>query len=145
LVAQAAPATLKIEGDEIRFDGTLRAVNLANHSLVLDVTSFVLPSGKSSQLPAAKPKTVILQPQTVIRTRDGAARAIALTELKEGLTVSVVGKDLGSGKDLPAREVVVDLPAKSAPAAPPASAPPVTAAPLIAAPVATGATRAGHV
>jgi hypothetical protein len=87
----------------MRLDGAVRSVNPAQNSLVMDATSFTLPNGKTSQLPAPKPKTILVTAQTLIHLWGKVEEKVALGDLKVGRSVTVVGKDAGSGKELTAR------------------------------------------
>jgi uncharacterized protein YigE (DUF2233 family) len=114
-----------VEG-EIRLDGTIRSVNAAQNSFVLDATSFTNPNGNSRPLSPPKPKTVIVTAQTQIHVSGKAEREASLADLKAGMFAIIIGKDLGSGRNLPAREVAVkgsaELPPASSANQPPAIA-----------------------
>lgn len=92
---------------EIRFDGTLVSYDAAAHKLVMSVTSFALPNGKSSKLAAPKPKTVLLAPETKLAVT-GAAEAAPL--LVAGTPIMVIARETGTGKDVTARLVQVAAP-----------------------------------
>lgn len=89
---------------EIRFDGTLVAYDATGNSLVLSVTSFTLSNGKSSRLATVKSKTVLVSPVTVYLINSDTATKVALS-LVAGTPITVIGKDVGSGKDFSARLV----------------------------------------
>lgn len=103
---------------EIRFDGTLVSYDEAQKKLVMNVVSFTLPSGKSSRLAEPKPKMILLTPQTkseIFGSRETRLAAV----MQAGVVVAVIGPDSGSGKDVPARLVLVQAaPVAAAPAAP---------------------------
>lgn len=107
--ALAAPTDLPLETGEIRFDGTVRAVDAAANSFVLEVTAFTLPNGRKSQLAAPKAKTVLLNAQTLVQAQNEITAKIALGDLTVGSATAVIGKDPGSGKDFTARLVVMAL------------------------------------
>jgi tetratricopeptide (TPR) repeat protein len=117
----AAPPDLSLQAGEIRFDGTVSAVNLEASTLVVSVSSFTLPSGKTSTLAAPKPKTILLG-EAKIFDSGVAEHELSKGDLKPGLKVVVIGKDAGSGKDVPAR-IVAMMPA------PATGIPPQVAAP----------------
>lgn len=106
LRAQAEPLELMLAPGEIRFDGSVTAVNLsgANPTITISVASFTLPSGNSSKLQPPKPKTVLVKEARVI-TLDDEGRALKTSDLKAGVKVVVLGRDAGSGKDVPARVI----------------------------------------
>lgn len=90
---------------EIGFHGTVLSFDEEKNVLVMSVASFTLPNGKSSKLAAPKPKTVTLSAETQLL---GAKGVPAKPLLKAGAVVTVIGQDAGSGKDVPARLVVVE-------------------------------------
>ncbi len=108
--AAAAPIDLLPAIDEIRVDGTVASVVVAGNKLTVTTVSFTLPDGRTSKLAAPKPKTVTVTDRTMLHQRRDDALALTLAELKPGLEVTAVGGDLGSGKDLPARLIVVGPP-----------------------------------
>lgn len=109
---------------EIRFDGALVSFDDTKKIIVLNVETFTLPSGKSSHLPAPKPKNILLSPQTKLAAT-GKFGDQVLPLLQPGAVLVVIGKDAGSGKDLPARTIFVGEPAAaSTPAASVAVTPP---------------------
>jgi uncharacterized small protein (DUF1192 family) len=121
--AQDAPATsdtvlAALNAGEIRLHGRVSAINATQQSFVLDVASFTLPNGNTSQLPAPKPKTVLVGNETLLGAGTPTQKA-AFADLKVGMAVIVVGKDSGSGKPLIAREITVtnELAAPSLPGA----------------------------
>ena len=89
---------------EIRFDGTLVSHDATGNSLVLSVTSFTLSNGKSSKLVIVKSKTVLVSPATVYLVNSDTATKVA-PSLVAGMPITVIGKDVGSGKDFSARLV----------------------------------------
>ncbi len=113
-IAPAQEAELAVREGEIRVDGVVDSVNSQARSLVIRVRSFTLPDGRSSSLAAPKPKTVTVTDQTAIHRRGDPNATLAVGDLRPGWEASAVGPDLGSGKDLPARELAVAEPRKSA-------------------------------
>jgi uncharacterized small protein (DUF1192 family) len=104
--ATAATALAALNAGEIRLHGRVSAINAAQQSFVLDVTSFTLPNGNTSQLPAPKPKPVLVGNETLLEAGTPTQKA-AFADLKVGLTVTVAGQDSGSGKPLKAREIIL--------------------------------------
>ncbi|MBV9865604.1 MAG: sigma-70 family RNA polymerase sigma factor [Abitibacteriaceae bacterium] len=103
-------AELQVQPGEIRIEGRIDKVNADNNQFVLSTTSFTLPNGKVGELAEPKPKTVVLDKQTIIHVRGDKEQKLKLadlTDLQDGIFAIAVGKDLGSSKNLPAREVAV--------------------------------------
>jgi len=124
--AQTAPdapaAAFDIKAGEIQFAGQVTAID-GTGGFTLNVRAFTLPSGKNSRLAAVKPKAVAVEAATVFQSVDGK-RKLAITDLKVGTEVLVTGKDLGTGKPLPARLVVIEQAPAEVPAEPKAPARP---------------------
>lgn len=93
--AAAAP---KPSAGEIALSGKITAVRAAAHSLTLAVVSVTSPDGKTTALTTPRPKTVLV----------GASLSFA--NLKPGASVTVIGKDAGSGKPMTARAIVASSP-----------------------------------
>ncbi len=90
---------------EIRLEGTVRETRFADGSFVLLVMRTMEPSGAKQDLSEPRPKTVVLNKKTRLGT--GLARLVKLsTVLHTGDTVAVIGRNLGSGKVLPARQIL---------------------------------------
>lgn len=104
--ARAAEVETAIATGEIRLDGKIITLNIDQKSLVLEATAFTLPDGKSKALAPAKTKTILVPESTMLRLQ-GRDEPAALSDLKAGAVVAVIGRDLGSGKDLPARLIVI--------------------------------------
>jgi len=102
--ASAKVVDVKPQAGEITVEGPLVAVN--GGRLIVNVTAYALPSGKMNAVNPAKPKTILLNPQTVIHVR-GAATPINALALKPDAFVRVVGTDAGTGAALPARDIAV--------------------------------------
>lgn len=107
--AFAAPVDYSLEAGEIRFDGVVTAVNTDASTLVVTVSSFTLPSGKSSVLTAPKPKTILVPASARILTAHENSRLLQLADLQAGDKVIVLAKDAGAGKDVTARLVAATL------------------------------------
>lgn len=106
--AMAAPVSLPVAAGEISFQGTLRSVDAANNSLVMDVVSFTLPNGKQSTLAAPKPKTITLDAKTIWPAATPNSAGLALANLKAGAAITIVAADLGGGKIGPARRIAME-------------------------------------
>ncbi|HVF09936.1 MAG TPA: hypothetical protein VNA16_03990, partial [Abditibacteriaceae bacterium] len=91
---------------EIRLEGSIQSIAPTLASFVLNATSFTLPNGKSTALNPAKPKVVLIDHNTLLLVR-GGGRKVTPGELKPGTFALVVGRDMGSGKELPARQIDV--------------------------------------
>lgn len=91
---------------EIHLQGVIRAVDAAEKSFVLEASSFTLPNGSTRSLSQPRPKTIEVGDAAIYLRRE-RSRTVELGELKPGFRALVVGKDLGTGKSLPAREVAV--------------------------------------
>lgn len=96
---------------EIRFDGTFVSFDEVEKTLVINVSSFTLPNGKSSKLEKAKPKTIAIQTATKLEVK-GLPEAEIAPFLQVGARIVVIGKDVGAAKvDVPARLVLIIPPA----------------------------------
>lgn len=89
---------------EITIEGT--PIAITNGRLIVDVSAFTLPNGKTSLLNPAKPKTILVSQQTVMHVR-GKATPVALIDLKPDCFILASGPDKGSGEALPARDIAV--------------------------------------
>lgn len=121
MMALAAPGRADVAppnspgAGEIALTGKVLQNDPAAHSMVLGVTSFTLPTGKSGRLIAATPKTIVLRDATLVQSPDGQTAAITQAALAAGVEVTAIGKDTGSGKPLVARLIVAAAPAPVAP------------------------------
>ncbi|MDQ3816003.1 MAG: hypothetical protein M3347_19005 [Armatimonadota bacterium] len=106
--ADAARPELVIRAGEIRLDGTIQAIDTAQSTLTLNVTLFTLSNGKTQPLVTPKPKTVLVTAETWLHWRGAPSQKVTLADLKAGAVVAVLGLDMGSGRDLSAREVAVE-------------------------------------
>ncbi|MBV9467629.1 MAG: hypothetical protein JOZ57_00110, partial [Abitibacteriaceae bacterium] len=107
--AQSAnsPRELFVAAGEIRVDGKIRSVDLTQKQLVLDVSSFSLPDGKTSELAVPKSKIIVLNEDTLLHVRGAVTHKVAMADVKAGTSAIVIGQDAGSGQPLPAREVAL--------------------------------------
>ncbi len=98
---------LQLSLGEIRLAGIVRGVDRAKRIVTLDATGFTLPDGKTSKLARPKAKIVFVTQDALIHPRGDTTKTLALSDIKAGQEISVVGTDLGSGQMLPAREIAV--------------------------------------
>jgi hypothetical protein len=96
----------KINEGELRVDGVVKMIASAN-AFTIDVQSFTTSKGKTVELMEPKPKTITTEGTTSFSARGDAATKMAFSDIKLGMRLSIVGKDMGSGKALPAREIVL--------------------------------------
>jgi hypothetical protein len=90
---------------EIRLEGTIRETNFADGSFVLLVTRTVQPDGTKQDLPEPRLKTVRLSKFTRLGTGSNRLTNPGLV-LQAGDTVAIIGRDLGVGKVIPARQIL---------------------------------------
>jgi hypothetical protein len=102
--APATPLALPRPG-EIRLEGTISGNGFSTHGFMLMVQQIIQPDSSLVTLPAPRPKVVHLSPQTRCRALSDNA-PFALTSLKPGEAVSVLGPDTGMGKPLKARLIL---------------------------------------
>ncbi|HEX8235035.1 MAG TPA: tetratricopeptide repeat protein [Abditibacteriaceae bacterium] len=95
-----------IKEGELRVDGVVKMIASSN-SFTIDVQSFTTSKGKTVELSEAKPKTITSEGTTSFYARGDAATKLAFSDIKLGMRLSIVGKDMGSGKALPAREITL--------------------------------------
>jgi hypothetical protein len=99
---------LTMGAGEIRLEGRFcRSYLPASEGFNMDVTSFTLPNGRTRKLPRPKNKNVDVTAGTLLHEQGNPAQKVALTDLKEGVFISVIGEDRGSEVYPFAREVVV--------------------------------------
>jgi len=103
--SQNPTTALTVQRGEIELDGVVVSIDTKNRSLVLEARNATLPGGKPAAI-SPTPKTVTIGPLAMISRGGEAARRLDLSALKAGETVSVIGKNLGVGKPLPARLVI---------------------------------------
>ena len=90
---------------EIKLTGTVMEVHVAAKSVLLAVIAVTQPDGTTTTLPAPRPKTILLNAQTLVVTSDLTQKTLA--EIKDGDTLTIIGKDSGVGKPLTARTVLL--------------------------------------
>lgn len=95
-----------INEGELRVDGTVNFIGGAD-SFKINVTSFTTSKGKTVELEAPKPKAITSDASTSFYARGENDKKLAFSDIKLGMRLSIVGKDLGSGKPMPAREIVL--------------------------------------
>ena len=108
-------AGLPREG-EIALNGTVISIDATRRSLQLRAASFALPNGKFGVMQTPKTKTVTVGPQTVIYNGNNHTTTLPPTALRAGIYISVIGDDLGTGKALPARIILLGIDSLAAPA-----------------------------
>jgi tetratricopeptide (TPR) repeat protein len=91
---------------ELRVDGKVTMLN-GKGSFNIEVQSFTTAQGKTVPLETPKPKTITTDASTRFYPRGDDKTKMSVTDVKLGTRVTVVGKDLGSGKELPAREIML--------------------------------------
>jgi hypothetical protein len=102
----ATPTTPTTQQGEIKLDGVVRSINTKERSLVLVAQKATLPGGNPAELSPARDKTVTIGNLTILSTNGGAGRKLDLSSMRIGETISVIGKNLGAGKPLPARVIM---------------------------------------
>jgi hypothetical protein len=106
---QSPPSTP--QSGEIELSGTVSSVEQGGKSFVLQAQSYALPgTQKMVALTAPKPKSVTVDANTKwARLRAGSPLQVEeladtpFADFKVGMAVSIIGRDLGTGKALPAR------------------------------------------
>lgn len=92
---------------EIRLDGTVSSVNIQENTFDVMVTSFMLPTGKSTVLRPPRKKTVRTENRTdwITVGKDGEKHFPPLTLAEK--SVIIIGPDSGTGRPTIARKVIV--------------------------------------
>lgn len=114
--AAAAPAAVPAASDvplllprigELRVEGIIAPDGFGPDGFTLLARRIIQPDGKTVTLPLARPKVIHLDAQTSYRAlQEADAAGFSQASLKPGDSVSVIGQDVGVGKDLPARLVL---------------------------------------
>ena len=126
-VAAVWSQTAEPGAGEIAIRGLVKSVDAAGRSMTVDAMGVRLPGEpQETALTAAVAKQVTLSGSTKVSTSTGAQAG--LKQVVTGAEVEVVGRNLGRGKALPARLVVIYLQDSTVPTADAAPAKP--AAPL---------------
>jgi hypothetical protein len=94
----------KPRAGEIKLTGSVMMIKAADKSLLIAVSTVTQSDGATTTLPTPRPKTILINPQTLIVTADLAQKTLA--DIKEGDTLTVIGKDAGTGKTMTARTVI---------------------------------------
>jgi tetratricopeptide (TPR) repeat protein len=89
----------------MRLDGRITTMN-GQGAFIMEARSFTTPSGRTVEFEQPRAKEVVLE-QTVLVQSYRARQALPLSEVKLGATVSVIGRDKGSGTALQVRLVLV--------------------------------------
>ena len=104
--APDAPLLLPRVG-EIRLEGVIAPEDFGPDGFTLLAQQVIQPDGKVVTLPQTRPKVIHLDGLTSYRALDEKdAAGFSQASLKPGDAVSVIGRDSGVGKDLPARLVL---------------------------------------
>lgn len=104
-VRVAVPVTdMMPQKGEIAVEGPLIAIK--NQRYIIDVNSYTLPNGKTSEVKPPKPKVILFSPQTVLHVRRSAV-PVKFHELTPDAFLRAVGSDKGSGEPLSARDIGV--------------------------------------
>lgn len=106
--APSEPAIVEpvVKAGEIRVDGKVTAL-ISGALITINVMSFTTPAGKTVELSETKSKSIQLRVDTNYHERADATKKLAFEDLKLNRRISVIGKDMGSGEPLPAREIVM--------------------------------------
>ncbi|HEX8832689.1 MAG TPA: phosphodiester glycosidase family protein [Abditibacteriaceae bacterium] len=102
----AAPVTLR--AGEIRVDGRVSSVDVRQGRFLLDVSSFTTPRGRSRMTLPVKHKQVSVDSGTRFHHAANQRQRVSMAALRVGMAVAVIGRDLGDGRILPARFILVD-------------------------------------
>jgi len=90
---------------ELMLQGTVQSAATGN--IILRASSFTLPGGKTAAINPVKPKTIAIAPTATIEVRDNPLQKVLVDELKEGVSLLVIGTDSGTGKAMTARRILV--------------------------------------
>jgi CubicO group peptidase (beta-lactamase class C family) len=96
-----------IKRGEIAIKGTVFSLNATTKTLVLEVHRITLFGGKPTNLDSPRNKTVLIGKDSLVCKPDGMVQKFSFTGLAKGISVTVVGKNTGVGKSLPARFVII--------------------------------------
>jgi hypothetical protein len=100
-------ATLVVQRGEIEIEGPILSIDEKARLLVLEARKITSPGGKSTEIAPPRNKTVTIGSLTLMSIGGGVASKLDLADLRPDDVVCVIGKDLGVGKPLPARLVIV--------------------------------------
>ncbi len=100
------PKTIAIEKGEIRLDGRITALSGAT-AFDIKAFSFTSQAGKLIEFEDAKDKSIEGDEATRVYAGDDLEHPIGWKLIKLGMRVGIIGRDLGSGKPLHARAVVL--------------------------------------
>ena len=110
-VAPPVPASrssaLIVGVGEIKLDGVIGSIDTTHRTLILNVDAFTLPTGKTKRLAVQKTKTVAIQDGTKLWQMQPTTKTWRLADLEPGTPVSIIGRDFGSGHELPARLILM--------------------------------------
>jgi len=94
--------------NEIQLLGEVSVVDVVHDQFTMRAERFVVPTGGQGAIDPPKSKLVRVDKRTVIASSVEPDERVALKDLQPGTRVAVTGRDLGTGKPLPARLVVVE-------------------------------------
>jgi hypothetical protein len=101
---------LQVGAGEILLQGVVRSSEAANGRLILSTAYFALPSGHVKRLRRTTDKTISLNSQTILLSDDTKIPCLDASQIRVGAIVTVIGQDLGTGQNLPARIMTVANP-----------------------------------
>jgi len=113
-------------GEQITLTGTVQRVEAVAKRLVLNCAAVRQADGTVTLFATPRTKIVLIAPGARLHARSGGGQPLRLSDLTTGDTVAILGKNLGSGQPLEAREIAVDratLASVTAPALPALPAP----------------------
>lgn len=108
IILPARAAQPAINPGEILFSGLIETVTQEQASFTFRAATFTLPNGRTNRIDPPKTKSVQINSDTVMEM-SGGGRKLTSADLKTGSEVTVIGRDLGTGKPLPARVVVIQV------------------------------------
>jgi hypothetical protein len=92
---------------EVQVEGTVQQALAPEGHLVVLVSRVTTPDGIRADLNPHRSKRVLVGKNTLLRRSDNPAQQVTLAELRAGSLVTAVGKNLGPGREVPARAVFV--------------------------------------
>ena len=93
---------------EVRWEGSVSLADAQKRLLVLDVLATVLPKGKIKSAVKPERQWIVFNEAAVIQSREDVPRTLAFADLKQGMTVSVIGTPTQTGKAASGRLAAVE-------------------------------------
>ena len=93
--------------NEILVKGSIVDIGPKPGVITLAVATVVLPAGDMTDLTRSRTKLVVIGGGTIIHVRGDADTRVPLAALAQGVSIIAIGRDLGTGRPLPAREIAV--------------------------------------